>query len=158
MRVEKKFYDEIRKVMPTPCTDIIVECKGKVLLLLRKNAPAKGLWFFPGGSIQKGESPLESAIRELKEETGIESSSLEYVGVRSVLFQADDIHVLSFVFRLKLNKLPEITLDEESARYKWCSSDGAEINSLIKEVLTKLEAVGNCNSVQRTTKVLWRVL
>ncbi len=154
MRIEKSFYDEIRKVMPTPCTDVIVVCNGKVLLLLRKNAPAKGLWFFPGGSVQKGESPLEAATRELKEETGIESNSLEYVGVRSVLFQEDDIHVLSFVFRLKLRDVPSIVIDEESVEYKWCDFKDSEVNPIIKRVLISLKSVDSCNSVYFTDMVL----
>lgn len=154
MRIEKSFYEEIRKVMPTPSTDIVVLCQGKVLLLLRKNIPAKGLWFFPGGSIQKGESPLEAATRELREETGIDSKSLEYVGVRSVLFREDDIHALSFVFRLVLNDIPKVTLDDESSQYKWCNFTDPKVNAILTSVLISLTISDDCTSVHVTEGVL----
>jgi ADP-ribose pyrophosphatase len=44
----------------------------EVLLVLRRNAPAKGLWAVPGGSIALGESFAEAAEREVREETGVE--------------------------------------------------------------------------------------
>ena len=45
---------------------------GKVLLLKRKDSvPYGGLWGFPGGGAEKGETPKEAAIRETAEETGI---------------------------------------------------------------------------------------
>ena len=48
---------------------------GRVLMLQRyndKKDPAGGMWEFPGGHIEKGETPLEAAKREWSEETGME--------------------------------------------------------------------------------------
>ncbi|PYD47799.1 NUDIX hydrolase [Novacetimonas pomaceti] len=42
----------------------------KLLLVQRRNPPDQGLWGFPGGRIQVGESFLAAAERELREETG----------------------------------------------------------------------------------------
>lgn len=55
---------------------------GKALALKRTD----GLWDFPGGSIDKGESSLEAAIRELKEEANItvELSKIKPIGVNIV--------------------------------------------------------------------------
>jgi len=44
----------------------------KVLLLLRKKEPMKGKWTGVGGKTEFDEEPLESCIREVKEETGLE--------------------------------------------------------------------------------------
>ena len=44
----------------------------KVLLIKRKHEPFQGLWAFPGGFVDEGESVEEAAQRELKEETGVE--------------------------------------------------------------------------------------
>ena len=41
-----------------------------VLLVHRAQAPFRGLWSLPGGSIEPGESASEAALRELKEESG----------------------------------------------------------------------------------------
>ncbi|KAL0042059.1 hypothetical protein WJX77_001881 [Trebouxia sp. C0004] len=43
----------------------------EVLLIKRGKAPSKGLWSFPGGSQELGETLVECAIRESKEETGL---------------------------------------------------------------------------------------
>lgn len=42
------------------------------LLVQRGKAPSKGLWGCPGGSVEWGEGSLAAAVRELKEETGLE--------------------------------------------------------------------------------------
>lgn len=44
----------------------------EILMLNREYDPVKGLWNGVGGKIEKGETPLENAIREIKEETNIE--------------------------------------------------------------------------------------
>lgn len=44
-----------------------------VLLVQRGRSPAAGLWSLPGGHIELGETALEAAIRELREETGVEA-------------------------------------------------------------------------------------
>ncbi len=43
----------------------------EILMLNREYAPVKGLWNGVGGKIEKGETPLENTIREIKEETNI---------------------------------------------------------------------------------------
>jgi 8-oxo-dGTP diphosphatase len=45
--------------------------RGRVLLVLRANAPARGLYAFPGGRVEAGESLEAAALRELNEETGL---------------------------------------------------------------------------------------
>ena len=42
-----------------------------VVLVRRRNPPDAGLWGYPGGRIEPGETIIEGALRELQEETGI---------------------------------------------------------------------------------------
>ncbi|RFD18447.1 NUDIX domain-containing protein [Komagataeibacter melaceti] len=51
----------------------IVVRNGRMLLICRRNPPDQGLWGFPGGRIEYGESYLDAAARELREETGFET-------------------------------------------------------------------------------------
>ena len=48
----------------------VVAKKGKVLLVKVRNLEGKKVWTFPKGHLEKGESELEAALREVEEETG----------------------------------------------------------------------------------------
>ncbi|HYA35536.1 MAG TPA: NUDIX hydrolase [Candidatus Binataceae bacterium] len=49
----------------------LIEDAGRVLLLRRGIEPSLGLWTFPGGYVDYGESPAETAVRETLEEVGM---------------------------------------------------------------------------------------
>lgn len=56
---------------PVPATIAVVIRDGSVLLVRRANPPDAGLWGFPGGKIDYGETIEQAAVRELLEETGV---------------------------------------------------------------------------------------
>ena len=59
----------------------ILEKEDKILIAKkREGKPLAGMWEFPGGKIEKGETPEESLIRELEEEMDIKIKVKEYVG------------------------------------------------------------------------------
>lgn len=64
----------------------------KILLVRRANPPDQGLWGFPGGKIDHGETIESAAVRELKEETGIEASAVEVFTAVDVIVPGDDVH------------------------------------------------------------------
>ena len=72
---------------PAVTADSVVFCNGSdglsVLLIERANDPFKGCWAFPGGFMDMEENAEDCAKRELKEETGMEVRSLEYLGTFS---------------------------------------------------------------------------
>jgi 8-oxo-dGTP diphosphatase len=59
---------------------VVMLTRDAVLMVRRANPPFQGLWSFPGGRTEPGETPEQTARRELREETGLEAGSLLPLG------------------------------------------------------------------------------
>ncbi len=58
---------------------------GKILLVRRAREPAKGIYTFPGGRVEFGESLTEALAREIREETGLTIEIAVLIGYREAL-------------------------------------------------------------------------
>jgi 8-oxo-dGTP diphosphatase len=68
---------------------------GQVLLIRRSAPPRAGEWSLPGGRLEKDEAPEAAALRELKEETGVEARLLGLVEiVDSVMGEPEKLYLL----------------------------------------------------------------
>jgi ADP-ribose pyrophosphatase YjhB (NUDIX family) len=63
------------------CT--VVEMERKIILLKRGHNPEKGKWVIPGGYVDRGEEVKAAALRETREECGIEVKIKKLLGVYS---------------------------------------------------------------------------
>lgn len=50
----------------------LIHRRGRLLLVKRDEPPDRGKWSFPGGAVEFGETTEQAAIREVKEETGLD--------------------------------------------------------------------------------------
>ncbi len=75
---------------PTPCAGVVCLRGDEVLLIQRGTPPRLGQWSIPGGRIESGEAAEAAALRELKEETGVEAELLGLLAV--VDYIAPDRH------------------------------------------------------------------
>ena len=92
---------------------------GKVLLVRRARAPAKGLYSLPGGRVEFGEALHTALHREVHEETGLEIEIVALAGWREVLPSASShghYVIMSFAARWAGN---EPVLNEEHDDFKW---------------------------------------
>ncbi|MEC8381793.1 MAG: NUDIX hydrolase [Myxococcota bacterium] len=100
---------------PTPTVDIIIHKDGKILLIKRKNPPFG--WALPGGFVDEGETVEQAAIREAKEETGLD------VQLETLLYVYSDPrrdmrqHTLSIVFTASSNGTPVAADDATDLGY-----------------------------------------
>mgnify|MGYP000022825261 CR=1 FL=1 len=66
---------------PKPTVGVFIVDNNKVLLAKRAVAPFKGWWDSIGGFMEEGETPQETAVRETKEETGLDVELIDILGV-----------------------------------------------------------------------------
>jgi ADP-ribose pyrophosphatase YjhB (NUDIX family) len=88
---EQTIDHRVRRVCPAcgrvhwrnakPCAGALIIRNGKVLLVRRLIEPFRGYWDIPGGFCEADEHPTETAIREVREETGLE---IELTGILGV--------------------------------------------------------------------------
>jgi 8-oxo-dGTP diphosphatase len=67
-------------------------------MLHRNKEPNKGLWVAPGGKVEMHEAPLECAIRELREETGLIAHRMTLRGLVTEVSPRDDYQWLLFIY------------------------------------------------------------
>ncbi|MCI2398486.1 NUDIX hydrolase [Aliiroseovarius subalbicans] len=60
-----------------------------VLMVQRGKAPDRGLWGFPGGRVEPGETIARAVIRELAEETGVSATAGPVLGETEVIRRDD---------------------------------------------------------------------
>ena len=77
----------------------LVDADGRVLIAQRPEGKAMaGLWEFPGGKIEPGETPEVALVRELKEELGIETWNSCLAPLTFASDSYDDFHLLMPLF------------------------------------------------------------
>ncbi len=81
---------------PVPTVDIIIRYEGKIVLIERRNPPFG--WALPGGFVDYGESLEKAAIREAREETGLDLRDLRQFRAYSEPDRDPRQHNISMVF------------------------------------------------------------
>ncbi len=108
-----------------------LEVKGRILLLKRKSHKSDpGLWGLPAGKFEKNETPLQAALRELSEETGVVLDSSQITPF-DVLYIRRTGEYVYHMFSARLLEFPKIRLCEEHEEAHWVLLDHVESMPLI---------------------------
>jgi 8-oxo-dGTP diphosphatase len=78
--------------MPVPAVGVVCFRGEDVLLIRRGRPPRQGEWSLPGGRIEPGERAVEAALRELREETGVEARLEGLIDVVDGVFPERGLH------------------------------------------------------------------
>ncbi len=101
---------------------IIFNTNQEVLLCFRND---KMKWNLPGGQVEQNESPWEAAIRETKEEIGVDIKIDKFIGI----YSKSDINDLGLYFIATIDKgIPQISDEAEEIKYFY-------INDLPKDII-----------------------
>jgi 8-oxo-dGTP diphosphatase len=117
---------------PKLTVDGVILKNNRLLLIKRRNLPFKGKWAFPGGFVEYGEKTEDAVIREVLEETGLETKINDLMGVYSDPTRDPRGHTVSVVYLLDvcggflsgaddaseakffdLDQLPELAFDHD---------------------------------------------
>ena len=90
---------------PVPTVDIIIELDQGIVLIERKNLPHG--WALPGGFVDYGESFEQAAVREAKEETGLDVTLIRQFHTYSRPDRDTRLHTASTVFIAKAEGQPQ---------------------------------------------------
>jgi ADP-ribose pyrophosphatase YjhB (NUDIX family) len=101
---------------PKPAAGTLVEANASVLLLRRAVEPGRGWWDLPAGYLEADESPEEGAVRETREEAGLEVELTRLAGV----YTSRDGNALSVIFLARpVDPAAAVALDAESDDHAW---------------------------------------
>ena len=115
-----------------------------------------GKWGIPGGKIKRGEKAEAALRRELKEETGLRITDIEFVLVQDCIdsrefYREAHFVLLNYICRCTA-KHPRVVLNEEAREFKWLSLAAAKKLPLNKPTKILIEAVEKMLKAKRRKK------
>jgi 8-oxo-dGTP diphosphatase len=126
---------------PQVGTAIIITKDNKVLLMKRKGPHGTGTWSTPGGHLDFGESPEQGAVREAKEEVGLEVIDVRFRAVTNDVFDETGRHYITIWMEGESTGEPVIAAEREVSEIGWFAWD-----SLPQPLFLPLENLIQANS------------
>ncbi len=127
--VPAELYRQFLENLPLACVDIAIVANGSVLLVKRKDPPARGEWWLPGGRVRKGERMRDAARRKAAEEVGVSCHVGPLLYTAETMFPDGPhgvaVHSINSCFMLypaEAVPVPEVRLDEHHLGWKWVNS------------------------------------
>ncbi len=113
------------------------EVQDKVLMVRNIHSSS---WSLPGGAVEVEESWSAAAIREAKEETGLNVELLGICAINECIFEENGVHAIFVTFKARvINGEAMITRPHEIAEIKWV--DIAKANQLMPYYIGGFKAI-----------------
>ncbi len=153
---------------PKGTVSAVIIKDGKLLLLKRKEEPFLGQWDLPGGYMNKGETPDQTVIREVKEELGVESK-VDFINwfPGNAFWKSETFPVLNHAYLVEIKgeiifnkeensdyiwrdindmKLEEIAFDSNQSIVKYLQKNFIDFLEL-KELISQLDSSANIKEI-----------
>jgi colanic acid biosynthesis protein WcaH len=147
-------YATITRLSPLPAIDLVVHGGGAVLLGRRRNRPAAGWWFMPGGRVRKDERLAEAFARICANETGIAVpfAAARFLGVVEHFYaeNAQDgrwgTHCIALVYAVAAPPARAVAAAAQHSACEWWPADrwsaSPEVHPYVKETLRLAQQAG----------------
>ncbi|MEM2232783.1 MAG: NUDIX hydrolase [Nitrososphaerota archaeon] len=128
---------------PIPAVGLFVVKDGRVLLVRRGNEPGRGKWSLPGGRVRFGERSEDAAVREMREETGLEVRLRKVVDVVDVFWRGPEGELLEHFVIVDFEAEVvggELRASDDAIDARWFSPEeleGLEMTDSTKEFLER---------------------
>ncbi len=127
MELDKDDFRRVIAATPLVSIDLVVRnAQGEVLLGLRRNRPAQGCWFVPGGRIRKDERLREALARIARVELGVEVIAGRLLGVYEHLYEDNALgiaglgtHYVVIGYQCELAEAQLPRADAQHAELRW---------------------------------------
>ena len=133
MRLPHEDFAAVVRNTPLVSIDLIVRAPdGRVLLGRRRNEPAKGVWFVPGGRIVKDETIADAFRRLCREELSLDRSleDTRFFGVYEHFYDTNfagedgfGTHYVVLGYEMSLDSPPPNLPPDQHDRYRWVTVD-----------------------------------
>lgn len=107
---------------PLPTVDVIIACPGRGIALVKRRFPPLG-WALPGGFVDYGETIEHAARREANEETGLDATLGDLVGVYSDPSRDERAHTISVVYAARCGNPDAIRGGDDAAEARFFPLD-----------------------------------
>lgn len=116
---------------------LVTDSHHRLLLGRRGKEPNYGKWVVPGGGVEFGETLVECAVREIKEETGLEISVLSRPPIVTEVIDDDQHRVILFLHAKLTGPVnPVAGSDLLEARFvQWSNVQHLDVSSVVVPVL-----------------------
>jgi colanic acid biosynthesis protein WcaH len=122
-------FARVVRLAPLVSIDLIIrDANQNVLVGLRTNEPAKGVYFVPGGCIRKDETIQNAFVRILESEIGCRASfeDARFLGVFQHFYSTNrhgfsgyGTHYIVLAYELRFDSRPAIVLDAQHSIHRW---------------------------------------
>jgi colanic acid biosynthesis protein WcaH len=146
MRIPDRLYQTVVQMMPIPCVDLVIRDEAtEILLVRRRNQPARDEWWFPGGRVHFGETRVDAAQRKLAEECGLRAVNLEELWTADVILPLESntssSHGITTLYAITVQRSSQVSLDDQAVDFAWKKAVAWEKESLHPFVRETLRCV-----------------
>ena len=130
------------QIFPEPTVGVFIMNKAGELLLL-KSHKWPGKYVVPGGHVELGERLEEAAIREAKEETGLDIFDLKFINFQQFIYDPSfwkKRHFIFFDFTCKTDSL-KVELNDEAEDFVWVGLEASLRLMLDSYTRTSIEKI-----------------